>query len=140
MHAAAIAIAIAFLAASALGDVPEERQALVDLFESSGGPAWTSNTNWIGSGTVCAWQGVVCNADSSVVQLSLPRNALNGTIPASIAALSNLEVLVLSGNVLRGALPPAAFAAMPSLRNVDLSSNALTSTIPTTVTSCSSLM
>ena len=55
-----------------------ERTALIDLYTSTGGPSWTTNTGWLGAaGTECSWYGVTCDAgETTVTELSLdPRTS-----------------------------------------------------------------
>src|SRR5689334_11732498 len=57
-----------------------ERQALIDLYNSSNGDTWTANTNWCNgfcpasgtpifnaAGTECTWFGVTCDAGQNNV-------------------------------------------------------------------------
>ena len=70
------------LAASAA--IPEqERNALINFYDITGGEYWVSNTGWLGpSGTECTWFGVECNAEgTSVISLDLKRNGIGSTIP-----------------------------------------------------------
>ncbi len=72
---------------------PDQRQALRDLYQSTGGGQWTRQLGWMGAeGTECDWQGVTCNEEGDeVIALSLPRNNLLGSLPESIAELSELQ-------------------------------------------------
>ena len=45
--------------------------ALMDLYNSTGGEDWTNNAGWSGDGEVCSWQHVTC-VDSKVVELKVP--------------------------------------------------------------------
>ncbi len=72
---------------------PDQRQALRDLYQSTGGEQWTRQLGWLGAeGTECDWQGVTCNEDGDeVVALALPRNGLIGSLPESVTSLEGLE-------------------------------------------------
>ncbi len=61
--------------------------------------------------------------------LKLGDNALTGAIPAELGALSNLRVLGLSGNDLTGPLPPE-LATLERLTTLTLGDNGLTGEIP----------
>jgi hypothetical protein len=75
----AILRALAFLStvpflSAADGPIPaEERQALIDLYNSTGGNNWTDHSGWLGPpGTECQWHGVACapitlHADDSAI-------------------------------------------------------------------------
>lgn len=82
----------------------QDSLALVDLYNSTGGPNWTHNDNWL-QGSVEAWYGVRVSG-GRVTEISLPLNNLQGNLPSSIGDLSALTRLGLSGNGLTGPIPP----------------------------------
>ncbi|XP_058075967.1 receptor-like protein EIX2 [Magnolia sinica] len=75
---------------------------------------------------------------SSLLYLSLRGNELNGNIPAALGGLSSLEELDLSGNQLNGNIP-AALGGLSSLEELDLSGNQLNGNIPAALGGLSSL-
>ena len=91
----------------------QERQALVALYEATGGVHWTNQEGWLGNpGTECGWYGVSCGGHTSTVGektivtgLTLAENNLHGTVPKAIDQLTRLEWLDLSGNRLSGRFP-----------------------------------
>lgn len=110
---------------------PLQRQALVDLYQSTQGSSWRQNTHWL-QGDPCQtqWQGVSCAADGqSVIGLHLPGNRLEGPLPDSFTALDTLEFLDLRGNLgLTGPLPP--LHQLPALTQLNLSFNQFTGPLP----------
>ncbi len=91
---------------------PQERQALLALYEATDGSHWKDHTGWLGPvGTECAWYGVECaprgNGQTAVYALVLFENNLHGTIPAALGQLAHLESLHIFGNHLSGMLPDA---------------------------------
>jgi Leucine-rich repeat (LRR) protein len=122
------------------GGIPsEERQALIDFYNSAGGDNWTDNTNWLGEpGTECTWYGVSCNdANSHVTGLYFYQNNLAGTLPASLGNLTELEHLDLDGwneanffSPLTGDIPKE-LGNLSKLQSLVLSYNRLTGAIPT---------
>lgn len=141
-----------------------ERQALLDLFASTAGSGWTDKTGWQGAaGSECDWHGVTCNdARTAVVGLSLAANELTGSIPASLAALQDLQTLDLSYNNLTGMIPgqlsslskltvlqlsgnslsgpiPGSLGNLSLLAELGLGANALTGSLPTSIASLTSL-
>ena len=74
-----------------------ERQALIDLYNSTNGASWTTKTNWNGAaGTENTWFGVTTDAENTkVLQLIIQDNNLVGTLPSSLGYLSNLTWLSL---------------------------------------------
>ena len=117
-----------------------ERQALMDLYTSTNGAGWTNSTNWNGPvGTECTWFGVTCNTGQTTVQwLILYQDNLAGSLPASLANLSNLQYLYLQVNQLSG-LIPAQLGNLANLRYLDLHSNKLSGAIPAQLGSLASL-
>ena len=132
---------LASFAASAV--TPAERQALIDLYNSTNGATWTTKTNWNGgAGTECTWFGVQCfpAANGNVIKIDLTNNNLTGTLPpaASIAALDQLAILELPSNHIGGTIP--SFAALTQLATLDLSVNQFTGSLPAGLSSMSSLV
>ena len=82
----------------------QDSLALVALYNSTDGPNWTHNDNWL-SGPVSTWYGVTVSGDR-VTGLDLTDNNLSGTIPPEISALTRLDFLILYENHLTGSIPP----------------------------------
>jgi len=117
---------------SAQAAIPaSERSALVALYESTGGAAWTDRTGWLGApGTECSWHGVECNdAGAAVVAILLTDNNLVGVLPTQLGSLSSLERLELAANQLSGPVPQE-LSPLRELRHLDLSVNELTGPLP----------
>jgi Leucine-rich repeat (LRR) protein len=147
-------------------NVPDtEIAALQDLYDATNGTFW----NWHGEGTkwnfteanpcVDAWQGVNCSQVTAdgflhVTELVLYEYNLEGTIPPSIAQLTQLVTLLLRSNELSGTIPgsaghvtvltelhrnnltggtPASLGQLKHLMVLDLGDNRLSGTIPTFV-------
>lgn len=112
---------------------PSERQALLDLYTSTNGDGWKTNTNWNGPpGTECTWYGVSCDAgQNTVTQIvlsdDLNGNNLTGTLPASLKQLTNLEDFVVPANHLTGPIPD--FSGAVGITGFDVSLNQLTGPI-----------
>ncbi len=108
----------------------EEREALIALYNSTDGPNWTNNTNWLGAvGTECTWFGVYCSLDDQVTQLILPTNKLNGSLPPEIGDLPILFLLHMWANQLSGSLPPE-LGDLSNLQQIKLYNNDLSGSIP----------
>ncbi|MFC1844375.1 MopE-related protein, partial [Thermodesulfobacteriota bacterium] len=113
-----------------------ERNALIDLYNSTDGDNWTNNSGWKTPplhtdgfsmpGTECTtpWYGVICDGSNNVVEIWLNSNNLAGTIPATIDNLTTLELLELNSNQLSGSIPPE-IGNLASLTALDLSWNPL---------------
>jgi len=127
--ALATLLAVALPAAAAIPAA--ERQALIDLYNATGGASWADNTGWLGAaGTECSWHGVLCDVgETTVTQVSLFHNNLVGTIPASIGDLTGLQFLDFETNQLTGPIPPE-LGNLSSLVRLYLDVNQLTGPIP----------
>ena len=114
--------------ASVSGIPPVECEALLALYNSTGGPSWTVNTGWNVTNTPCSWYGVMCGS-GRVVKLDLSDNRLLGAIPPQLANLAGLREFYLSFNQLSGPIPPE-LSNLSNLNSLDVSANQLTGAIP----------
>ena len=73
--------------------VERDRETLEALYHATGGPGWSSRSNWLSDEPLSAWAGVRTNLDGRVTRLALDRNQLRGVIPAALANLTALESL-----------------------------------------------
>lgn len=105
-----------------------ECQALVILFEATGGPTWQDNSGWLTTTTPCSWAGVIC-VDNQVDGLTLASNNLQGELPATLTDLTHLRVLDLHHNAITGSIP-FDLGELSTLTEIDLSFNQLTGTVP----------
>jgi hypothetical protein len=123
----------------ASAQIPQsERDALIALYNSTDGPNWSDNTDWLGAaGTECTWEGVTC-AGGHVDLLILVGNQLSGVIPPELGNLLSLEELDLSSNQLSGVIPPE-LGNLSSLTYLLLDSNQLGGSIPQELGKMSSL-
>ena len=136
-----------------VGGGTPDRDVLVALYNATGGPGWTNNTDWLSDEPITSWHGVYTDGNGRVTGLdargnglagqippefgALARldwvyfgyNALTGQIPAELSALTNLRLLELSGNRLSGEIP-AVLGGLPNLENLYLGRNQLTGWIP----------
>lgn len=138
--------------------VQQEKEALIALYEATGGENWTDNTNWCSDKPLEEWYGVGFwgghvrylslgsnNLSGQIPEqlaelpalyyLNLSFNQLSGTIPSFIGNLTSLEYLDLSDNELTGNLP-VSMAALNSLENINLCGNRLNGVIPDEIVAC----
>ena len=83
-----------------------DREALVALYNATGGPNWIRNNNWLSDVPISEWQGVTTDGNGRVIGLALSPtecwNQLSGEIPPELGNLPNLTELYLSEPVERG--------------------------------------
>ena len=134
-----LSIAAVFLVFASPGASVLERQALVQLYESTDGGNWKNSSGWL-TGDPCEndWFGVTCTSCNNctegarVLSLDLYDNSLRGTIPTEIGNLAFLEGIDLYSNRLTGTIPTEIGNAT-ALERLDLLLNFLTGTIPTEI-------
>jgi Leucine-rich repeat (LRR) protein len=114
-----------------------ECEALVALYNSTGGVNWRNNDGWNETNTPCSWNGVSCS-EGHVSKLYLAGNQLTGSIPTELGKLTNLRELNLSDNQLTGSIP-TELGKLTNLRELRLSRNQLTGSIPTELGNLSNL-
>ena len=116
-------------ACSNVTEIPQiECEALVALYNNTGGAGWTNYTAGWQPYTPCSWYGVSCTA-GHIVQLDLFSNQLNGSIPAQLGNLAHLRNLYLDQNRLNGSIP-SQLGTLTNLQLLDLSYNQLNGSIP----------
>ena len=106
-----------------------DREALVALFNATGGPNWTRNDNWLSDVPISEWEQVTTDDNGRVTELELGGNLLSGGIPPELGNLENLTVLALLGNHLTGEIPPE-LGNLTNLTELWLSFNQLSGEIP----------
>ena len=129
-----------------------ERQALLNFYNSTGGPGWIHNGGWsdgnggngavgteCGSSGVPSWYGVGCDSGGNhVVSIYLPQNGLVGTLP-DLSALTYLQTFDVADNNncyssgdtncgLGGAIP--SLSALSSLQGFSIEGDQFSGPIP----------
>ena len=115
-----------------------DTEALVALYNATGGANWTNNTNWLTNAPIGQWHGVTTDANGRVTELNLGGNQLSGEIPSSLGSLANLQLLDLVSNQLTGQIP-SSLGSLANLQLLDLVSNQLTGQIPSSLGSLANL-
>ncbi|NQT27365.1 choice-of-anchor D domain-containing protein [candidate division KSB1 bacterium] len=100
---------------------------LVALYDSTDGPNWTNNTNWL-AGPISTWYGITTDGPY-VTEVNLLNNNLSGSIPAQIGDIRFLQKLNLSFNQINGAIPPQ-ISLLDFLTNLNLGNNQMQGSIP----------
>ena len=115
-----------------------DREALVALYNATGGANWTNNTNWLTNAPVGQWYGVTTDGSGRVTRLDLAINQLTGSIPSELGSLANLVQLQLWENQLTGTIP-SQLGSLATLEVLALDDNQLTGAIPSGLGSLTNL-
>ncbi|CAN8286331.1 unnamed protein product [Cochlearia groenlandica] len=101
---------------------------LLDI-KSSLDPEKRFLTSWTLDGDPCSFDGVACDGNHRVANISLQGMGLTGTIPSSIGLLTSLTGLYLHFNSLTGSIPKDILN-LPLLTDLYLNVNNLSGEIP----------
>ena len=105
-----------------------ECEALLDFYNSTGGPNWRNNTGWNETNAPCDWHGISCES-GHVTQLRFKENRLNGVIPDSLGNLSQLSSFYVYRAHLSGPLPDS-LGNLSQLSSFSLIATQLSGQIP----------
>jgi hypothetical protein len=101
----AIIILLLFQFKSNAQVIEQDSLALVAFYNSTGGPNWDNNSNWL-TGPVSIWYGITVEGDRVTELKFYSDNNLNGFISEEIGNLNELVKLIISNNPnLTGVLP-----------------------------------
>jgi Leucine-rich repeat (LRR) protein len=122
-------IQIAFAQCETVSEIPvSECEALVSLYNSTGGDSWSDNSGWLISTTPCSWYGVGCQ-NGHVTDLDFHQNWLSGSIPSELGNLADLQSLSFQSNQLSGGIP-SQLGNLANLQYLHLGGNQLSGSIP----------
>ena len=120
------------------GIFEQDYNALVALYNATGGANWTNNTGWLQEGVdVANWYGVAVS-QNRVTYVYSANNNLSGVLPAEIGNLTGLQYLDFNNNQLIGAIP-VEIGNLSGLISLLLGGNQLSGTIPVEIGNLSSL-
>ncbi|MFK5878807.1 MAG: T9SS type A sorting domain-containing protein [Flavobacteriaceae bacterium] len=106
--------------------------ALVELYNSTNGNSWTTNTNWLdNTKPLSTWYGLYME-NNRVTQINLGSNNLTGSLPTEIGNFTELTHLWVWSNQLTGNIPPE-IGNLSNLIEMDLSPNTFSGSIPTEI-------
>lgn len=111
----------------------QEREALIALYEATGGENWTRNDNWCSDKPVNEWYGIGSyfkgDRGAYVGEINLNNNNLSGVIPDIFDKLPGLVICLLNGNNLTGNIP-LSISNLKEMKWFDISSNNLSGELP----------
>ncbi|MBD2769223.1 hypothetical protein IC235_15130 [Hymenobacter sp. BT664] len=124
--------------------IEQERQALLALYNATGGPRWINKKGWqtgsLDSLLAGQWSGVTVSMvrvngvdQPHVTRISFSNNRLNGSLPAALINLTYLNSLSISLNPNLTGPIPAEIGGLPNLSQLILNNNRLTGPIPRTI-------
>jgi len=103
-----------------------ERQALIDIYNSTNGINWKISDNWMGEhGTECSWYGIECtdNHITEIIIGGVLQENVEGIIPESIGNFQFLSILKLSSG--KFSMIPENFKNLQNLTELNLFDNKL---------------
>ena len=68
-----------------------DREALVALYNATGGPNWRRNNNWLSDVPISEWEDVATDNNGRVTELDLEGNQLSGCVPSSLSGRLDME-------------------------------------------------
>ena len=86
---------------------------LESLFESAGGPDWTSARGWLDGPVLAGWHGISADSVGRVTALDLSRNGLAGQLPSILGDLTHMTELRISENADLSGRLPLSLARLP---------------------------
>ncbi|CAN6247154.1 unnamed protein product [Urochloa humidicola] len=119
-----VALVLLLFLPSPVSSCKEEEKTFLLGFLDGISQASGLRTSWQKDTNCCFWEGIRCNIDGTVMDISLVSMGLEGHISPSIGNLTGLLRLNLSGNSLSGALPPEILQSS-SIVSLDVSFNKL---------------
>nr|AMM43004.1 LRR-RLK [Vernicia montana] len=139
MHNLTFYLLTLFLLLSPTSSLPEELQLLLQI-KASLDPHNRFLTSWEPNTDPCAgsFEGVACNEQGLVANISLQGKGLSGQIPAAVGGLKSLTGLYLHFNALSGEIPKE-IAELTQLLDLYLNVNNLSGQIPPQIGNMSNL-
>ncbi len=120
-----------YKALTSIIEVPQaEKDALIVLYNATGGPNWINT--WDLNSSVDSWYGVRLNNSGNIESIELNNNGLEGVIPSEIGNLTSLKRLDLSNNQLSGGIT-SEIGNFTKLEFLNLGQNQLTGQIPSSI-------
>ncbi len=116
-----------------------EYNALIDLYQATGGENWSENSGWSTADpnvveSIAYWSNIIVDANGHVTHIQMNFKNLTGELPSTLQNLTYLKWFRVAGNNLVGQLPE--FTNMPELTFVELSRNNFSGSLPASYGTC----
>lgn len=83
---------ICFFSISLCAVSTEDKESLIEFYNTLGGPSWTNNDGWtVGDPCDNNWYGITCSS-GDIYSINLYSNNVVGTIPSTLS-ISSLKTL-----------------------------------------------
>ena len=112
-----------------ISGLPDDREALVALYNATDGPNWVDNHNWLSDAPIHEWSGVGVDEYGRVTNLYLGGRQMTGELPPELGSLDSLREIRLGTNSLSGGIPEE-LGNLTSLTHLHLDTNWLSGEIP----------
>ncbi len=130
--------ALLFAGSSFAQVLEQDSLALVAFYNSTGGPNWNNNANWL-TGPVSTWYGVIVEGNR-IKELSFcSDNNLNGSVPEEVGNISEVETFIIGNNPFITGKLPESIGLLTKLKWFGIGNCSLTGTIPYTIENCFNL-
>ncbi len=106
-----------------------DREILTILYNTTNGPNWNNNANWLSNKPLDQWFGVNANAHGRVLALDLRSNNLSGPLPLELGGLDMLQSMIMYNNQLKGRIPPE-LGQLKNLHGLYVNNNGLGGGVP----------
>ena len=109
-----------------------DREALIVLYNATGGPDWRYSDHWLSDVPISQWYGVTTDDNGRVTELELDINQLSGEMPPELGNLGSLSLLYLNENQLSGQIP-SELGSLANLTRLGLDGNQLSGCVPSSL-------
>jgi Leucine-rich repeat (LRR) protein len=119
---------------SSVVEIPQiECEALVAFYNSTNGPGWSNDTNWLETNRPSSWFGLGVES-GHVMSMNYSfrmelGNGLSGSLPPELGNLTYLTYINLANNGLSGSIPPE-LGKLTNLVSLSLYKNSISGNIP----------
>ena len=121
--------------------LPKSEQEILEMFyQSTNGPDWYANSNWLKGNNFCSWYGVTCGQQwGEITKLELPKNNLRGFIPPELFQLPKLNAINFNGNSQLGVGDASSYSLIAPLEIFKMANSGIKTSLSHTISLLQSL-